>query len=370
MTLRIITGTIENATDPFGKLQELKDKQLFYKWHWNGKDIGWTYQTCNVLAEDGKHLSFIQTTGSGKTVFATLLSYKAHVNGFKTGGNYSIRWTPRNTNQPKNNWVPEIQSMEEFEDARMMHLTIDDIRGTIETWNSKDARMVSALSLLSRKMGNWIDVTTQALENMVPTDMRRITDEYIVPYIRSVDETVRGPDGRAVPTEILTMRFSPGFALLDYHLWFVGSKLGKWIMDSFSTLEVARGLKKGGEDRPRTNQPGYQLEVKAFEFLKDKIPELKHLNGKQVFDLQSPTHGFDVCQMDESGDLRTEHKHLNTHIKVARKKNIVPYLMFPYLDSWGFIKITNGLAYRHVGDRIDTYKLKIFNIDNISSLTK
>ena len=89
------------------------------------------------------------------------------------------------------------------------------------------------------------------------------------------------------------------------------------------------------------------------------------MNGKQVFDLQSSTHGFDVCDMDESGNLRTEHKHLNMHIKTARRKDLIPYLVFPYKDSWGFIKITNGMAHRHIGDRIDTYHIKIFDINAV-----
>jgi len=312
MTLRIITGTITEAKDPFGKLKELNELGLFYKWHWNGKEIGWTYTPSHVVSSDKNKFSMIQTTGSGKTILLALYLYRAHINQVKTGANFSLGWTDNNKGKEKSAWLPIIQNIEDFEQAKYMHLGLDDLRGTITGWNTKEAKLVSALALLSRKMGDWIDISTQRLENFVPPDMRYITDEYVVPYIRCVDETRRAPDGRGTPLELIALRFSPGYELLDYQLYNLNNKVGRDLLNSYDTLQVAIGL-KDGEITARPNQPGYQLEVKAFEYLKDQRQDQvwEHLNGKNVFDMVSGAHAIDVVGTDRDGFLILEHKDLS-----------------------------------------------------------
>ena len=344
MTLRIITGTITEAKDPFFKLKEMREKGLFYKWHWNGKEIGWTYEPSHVVSSDTKKFSIIQTTGSGKTILLALYLYRAYLSQIATGANFSLRWTDNNKGKEKSLWQPVIQSIDDLEQAKHMHLGIDDIRGTITGWNTKEARLVSALSLLSRKMGNWIDMSTQRLENFIPPDMRFIVDEYIVPYIRVVDDTRRAPDGRGTPLELIAMRFSPGYELLDYELYDLNSREGQCLLDSYDTLQVAVGL-KNGEDKPRTNQPGYGLEIKVFEHLKDIAPKLKwqHLNGKHVFDILSDTHAFDVCDVDPDGNPNISHKTFARHIATAKRTNKIPYIVFPYGNNYGCIRIKYDL---------------------------
>ncbi len=118
----------------------------------------------------------------------------------------------------------------------------------------------------------------------------------------------------------------------------------------------------------RPNQPGYGLEVKAFEYLKEKVPMMnwQHLNGKHVFDIISDTHAIDVVSVDHDGDLQTEHKNMMRHIATANKKGQIPYLMFPWRKTWEFKKIDVLLVQRHKGEKIDTYKMKVLTIDNLS----
>lgn len=345
MTLRIITGTITDAKDPFGKLQELQEIGLFYKWHWNGKEVGWTYSPSHVVSSDKNKFNVIQTTGSGKTILLALYLYRAHINQITTGSNFSMRWTDNNKGKEKTLWQPIINSIDDFEQAKHMHLGIDDIRGTMTGWNTKEAKLISALSLLSRKMGNWVDLTTQRLENFVPPDMRYITDEYIVPYIRSVDETRRAPDGRGTPLEIIAMRFSPGYELLDYKLYNLNNKVGRDLLSSYDTLQVAVGLKKGEEGAPRTNQPGYKLEVEVFDKCKELRPDIewKHLNGKHVFDIIGGKFALDACSVDPDGNPITEHKTFGGHLATAGRKKQIPYLVFPYAGELRAIRIKYDL---------------------------
>lgn len=371
MTLRIITGTITDAKDPFGRLEEMKEAGLFYKWHWNGDDIGWTYEPSHVVSSDQKKFSIIQTTGSGKTILLALYLYRAHLNQIRTGANFSLKWTENNKGKEKSAWQPVLQSMEDFEEAKYMHLGIDDIRGTISGWNCKEGKIISALSLLSRKFGDWVDVSTQRLENFIPPDMRYITDEYVVPYIRCVDETRRAPDGRGTPLELISMRFSPGYELLDYSLYSLNNPVGMELLDSYDTLQVAQSLKADGSvEKPRTNQPGYQLEVKAFEYLKQQVPGMKweHLNGKHQFDIVSDTHAFDVCGTDPSGELILDHKDFLGHIKVAKIKSQKPYLMYESGGDWRFIPINYNLNNLVDGKRINIRKIDLHRVRMLKSV--
>lgn len=360
MTLRIITGTIIDAKDPFGKLKELQELGFFYKWHWNGKKIGWTYTPSHVVSSDKHKFNIIQTTGSGKTILLALYLYRAQINQIATGANFSMGWTDNNKGKDKSKWQPVINSIDDFENAKHMHLGIDDIRGTMTGWNTKEAKLISALSLLSRKMGNWVDLTTQRLENFVPPDMRYITDEYVVPYIRSVDETRRAPDGRGTPLEIIAMRFSPGYELLDYKLYNLNNKIGRDLLASYDTLQVAVGLKQ--EEPTRVNQVGYEFESVVFNKVKEIRPDIKwqHLNGKHVFDIIGDKYALDACKVDEDGNPYTDHKTYGRHIATAHRKNQIPYIVFPYGDSLRAIRIKWDLPNRidlnviNMGKRLQT----------------
>ena len=346
MTLRIITGTITDARDPFGIMQALYNQGIFYKWRKVGPGPDdWQEIPTRILSglNGSPRFSIIQTTGSGKTVLAMIYSYEAHRRGIPTGGNLSLKWTKNNENKEKKYWHPLIQCMEDIEEARFMHITLDDIRGTITAWNAKEAKMVSEVANATRKKGNYIDITTQRTV-FVPPDMRDIADEIIVPFIRVSDGTRKGPDGRDVPLEIVAFYFSAGQELIDYKIYNLGGETGQYILDSFNTLEIAAGLRQG-EGQARINQPGYELEAKAYQYLKEQIPgvEWQHLNGKNVFDIISPHHAIDVVGTDPDGFLNIDHKDLIRHIKTAKNKGQKPFLMFQFANEWRFVIINHNL---------------------------
>lgn len=373
MTLSVITGTLSGSEfefhDPWGEFAKLVSMGYFVKQYWTGSR--WLPSTKKkVYTFNGKRGSIIQTTGSGKTILAMLRAWDAHSKGIKTGGNLSIGWTENNKGKPKDDWRPVITSMKALQKTFYMHITLDDIRGIIHAWNTKDADMVTELANSTRKKGDRIDITTQRMK-FVPPDMRDIVDEIYVPFIRAYDTTRYSPDGRWAPLQLISLHFSPGYEFIDAKIYNLTKPTEQFILDNFLTLQIADGLKEEeGGDKPRTDQPGYALEVKALQYLKEKAPGMvwKHLNGKDQFDIISDTHAIDIVGTDESGRLHLDHKDLLTHIKTAKIKSQKPYIMYESGGDWRFIPINYNLNNFVDGKKIDIRKIDLHRVRTIQSI--
>jgi hypothetical protein len=129
---------------------------------------------------------------------------------------------------------------------------------------------------------------------------------------------------------------------------------------------MSNGL--GMSDHKQINQVGHALEVKAFEWLCENAPgqDWKHLNGKGVFDILGKDVSFDVVSIEPGGTLRTEHKCLCTHIRIARVTGKKGYLMFPYQDDWGFLLIHDKLAAKSIGTRINTSRMRVKTLKDLN----
>lgn len=374
MTLSVITGTLSNEfefRDPWGEFEKLVSQGYFIKQYWTG--TRWLQSTKKkVYTWNGKRGSIIQTTGSGKTILAMLRAYEAHSKHIITGGNLKIGWTENNEGKPKGEWNAVITSMGRLQKTHHMHITLDDIRGTITSWNTSTADMVVELANSTRKKGDRIDITTQRMK-FVPPDMRDIIDEVYVPFIRAYDTTRYAPDGRWTPAELLSLHFSSGYEFLDAKIYNLTTPTARYVLDNFDTLQIAESLGEAdtaGEGAPRTNQPGYALEVKALEFLKERAPGInwQHLNGKNVFDIISDTHAIDIVGTDPDGGLNLDHKDLLKHIRTANIKGQKPYLMFERAGKWCFVVITHNLNDLVSGKKINPahlFKNRFRTIDNL-----
>lgn len=371
MSLTIITGTLMELKDnAHGTLLKLYEKGFFLKHQWNGQQYTQYDPGIIIVKKKGTEFDIIQETGAGKTILGAKLIFFAALNGRKVGGNLKLKWADVNKGKPKEEWQPTLQSMKDIEGAHNIVLFMDDIYGTCEAWNTKESKMLSVLALIARKA--WTDflVSSQFLENQVPTNLRRICGEYHIPFISAEDKTRISPDGKHyTPVEMIDFVFTSNRVFKYAKVIKLSTETGQEILNGFDTLEVAQGLRVDGEDRPGCTQNGYDVEVKALAYLKEKMPhiEFTHLSGKRTFDIITDTLAIDVCSVDPDGNLITRQKSLNGHMCTANKKGQIPYLMFPWRGEWGFLKITAGLHNRHKGERIDTYNLTVKTIDGIVS---
>lgn len=328
---------------------------------------------------NGTSWSLSQPTGSCKTVLGVHHLMRTHLNGGNILANLSFQYMDHNIGKDKENWSPNLTSMEDLVSAKNTHLLIDDIKGTAENWQAEESELISMAANLARKGGVDIDITSQGVTNFVAPNIRRVTSGYELPYCTIRDQRLPSPDGKGYPYEIEVLSCIPGDTQIGDI--FVGFGLLRddvpngavlypipELLDSYKTMEVAVGLKVDKDkDGARPNQPGYKLEVKALEFLKEKVPgiEWQQLNGKHIFDIISDVWAIDVCATDPDGKPRTEFKDLTRHIRTAKRKGQKPYLMFPYSDSWGFVPITYHTNDRCSGKRIDIDSTTIRTIDSI-----
>jgi len=90
-------------------------------------------------------------------------------------------------------------------------------------------------------------------------------------------------------------------------------------------------------------------------FLKRKFQEwLGNISTeKHVFDVISDTHAIDIVGTDPDGFLYLDHKDLAKHIKTAKRKGQIPYLMFEHAKEWRFVPITHNLNELVDGKRIN-----------------
>jgi len=368
MTLKIIVGTLFDITDPTGELLSLYQNGVFLKQVWNGTE--WKSYNSGIISFDhtGTKINVVQETGAGKTVLLAIFAYRAHKRGRHIAGNLKIGWTENNKGKDKEDWKPAIRCIADLENANNVDLEIDDIYGTITAWNCEEADFIRTAALLARKSFVNINFTAQFTTNQIPPDLRRITGEYHIPFIRCLDATRKSPDGHNFPLEIIDLRFNGFFQYKGYKVYDLQSETGLEVLNGYDTLEVSTVLKIGGNmEEPRQDAPGFKTELEAFEYLCKEAPEIewKHLNGKEVFDIQSDIIAIDVCGLNCNGDLNCSHKNLRKHITAAKKLGIKPFLMFKGPAGWKFVKINNSLDQRHRGENIDTWNMKTFQLKDI-----
>jgi hypothetical protein len=264
MTIKIVTGSLMGR-DPFKELFKLYQSGLFYQWYRYTKphkntitfDNGQTYWgkiKCKGVssmertalagstnpAEPTNFINIVQTTGSGKTLLAMIHLHYANKEGRKIAANMDITFGKTKSKV--------INSFDDFIGLSDCEVLLDDIRHIITAWNSKDAKIGSELANSSRKKGNGINITTQRLDNFVPPDIRMITDEIHVPFIMWFDGEHKAPDWTStnphyMPLKICDLRFSAGLEYLDFKIYNLMGTAGKYILDSFSTMQISESIK-------------------------------------------------------------------------------------------------------------------------------
>ena len=350
-SLILISGSISEARDPLGRFDP---SEIFYTFiEEDAEDEQGVIIRKEELpmAFDSKKFEIIQDLGSGKTLAAMDILGRKMFSGGICYANLGLAWNPANVEKPKEEWIADINSLEDLSSFNNCTILIDDIYGTIQHWQSEESQIVSLVANERRKLKKDIIITAQR-EVMIPKGLRDMATEWIIPVITVRDFTKETPDNTGYPIELRTIHFN-------------GAKVFKYIsppmtglerlFNAYNTIERAVHLHKDGE-KARTNQLGYALEVKAYDFLKKNVPgtQWEHLNGKHEFDIISSTHAIDVTGTDPDGGLILEHKDLLKHMRVAKTKGQIPYLMFEYAKDFRFVKIT-----RHVNNLIDKKRIRI-----------
>ncbi len=355
-SLTLITGTIDQAEDPF---QRLDFNQLYYETWKDDHDTGETWkevESVPIKFYNNDIFRLVQQKGSGKTLKAMdILSQKAFFGG-NVAANLGLIW--HNQDKPdKKDWDACINTVDDFMSLRHCTALIDDVALWIKKWNTNQATILAEISAAGRKSGLDMICTSQR-ENQIPPEIRDQASSWIVPIIRVRDErenSINPNDGTGKPIEMVTLHFD-------------GAKIFKFIsqpiigldslMACYSTVEKSINLSEGQEGA-RPNQPGYELEAKAVQYLKEAVPAMnwQHLNGKHVFDVVSDTHAIDIVGTDPDGALILEHKDLLKHIRTAKRKGQKPYLMFMYANEWKLVQITHNLCEHVEGKRIKPEKI-------------
>lgn len=364
-SLILISGSINEARDPLGRFNPSDVFYTFIEEDPNNQDMV-TIRTDDLpMAIDGKHIEIIQDLGSGKTLKAIDILGRKAFSGGNCYANLGLAWNPVNEGKPKDEWIADINSLEDLSNYNNCTLLIDDIYGTIQSWNTEPAKIVSLVANERRKMRKDIIMTAQR-EVMIPPGLRDMATEWIIPVITVRDFTRKTPDGMGYPLELRTIHFN-------------GAKVFKYISPPLTNLErlfgayntIERAVHLGkGDDNPRTNQPGYKLEIKAFEYLKTMAPAMnwEHLNGKHEFDIISDTHAIDIVGSDQSGLLHLDHKDLLKHIRVSKRKCQKPYIMYESGGSWRFMLINHNLNSQVEGKKIDPDKMNKTRVRSLESI--
>lgn len=310
-----------------------------------------------VITRRKNHYEVDQWMGAFKTGAAMEHIGRVHKNGGRILTNFKVGYLSHNIGKPKEKWTPNILGLDDLEKANNCTMVLDDIKKILERWNCAEAVLVSKVVNASRKERVDIIITSQRTVNSVPTDIREVCTNYEIPFVTVRDQRINSPDGMGTPLEVEIFNISATGNFLGFGIWngFYPDgctlKPTKKMLDMYDTTEKVTDLKTEGA---RPNQPGYALEEKAFEYLKEKVPGMQweHLNGKHVFDIISDTHAIDVVGTDPDGCLVLEHKDLSKHMRTAKRKGQLPYLMFLYSGGWRFFKITPNLSALVEGMRI------------------
>jgi len=355
-SLTLITGTIDQAEDPFRRLDY---NELYYETWKDDIDTGETwreYESVPIKFYSNDVIRIVQQKGSGKTLKAMdILAQKAYAGG-SVAANLGLVWHNQDKSD-KNDWDAVINTVEDFTSLSHCTALIDDVALWIKKWNTREAEILSEVSAVGRKSGLDMICTSQR-EIQIPPEIRDQATEWIVPIIRVRDEregSINPDDNTGKPIELITLHFD-------------GAKIFKYmsepiiglepLMECYSTVQKAINLSDGIEGA-RPNQPGYELEAKAFSYLTKSAPAMKwqHLNGKHVFDIISDTHAIDIVGTDPDGCLILEHKDFAKHMRTAKRKGQKPYIMFEYAKEWKLVQITPNLSENIEGKRIKPEKI-------------
>lgn len=310
-----------------------------------------------VITRCKTHYEVDQWMGAFKTGAAMEHIGRVHKNGGRILTNFKVGYLPHNIGKPKEKWTPNILGLDDLEKANNCTMVLDDIKKIFERWNCAEAVLVSKVVNASRKERVDIIITSQRTVNSVPKDIREVCTNYEIPFVTVRDQRIDSPDGMGTPLEVEIFNISATGNFLGFGIWngFYPDgctlKPTKKMLDMYDTTEKVTDLKTEGA---RPNQPGYPLEAKAFEYLKEKVPGMvwEHLNGKNEYDIISETHAIDVVGTDPDGRLILEHKDLLKHMRIAKRKCQTPYLMFEAGGDWRFVKITH-----HVNNFVENKRI-------------
>jgi hypothetical protein len=352
MTLTIIAGT-HSFIDLTGRFRQayLRSMQNRIKYTINGVTF-WKKRFDRVdITKEGKVIhepsrlfpmdrnglwwSVSQPTGSGKTILAVYDMQRTHTRGGRVEGNLSYQHFPHNEGKSPEEWLPSVRTIEDLQKLRGCHCVIDDIKGTISSWQAKEADIITLTSNTGRKESVDLTFTTQRVINYMPPNIRAVATGYEIPYITVRDGRISTPDNKGFPVEMEVFSLIPG----DSGDIFVGfGVLNKDIpngrvitptfelLNSYRTMELATGLKVNKEE-VTLKEPikeiysGLNTELVVYNDLMRYAGTLRHLsyenpnkhdtdilynNGKRLIRIDAVscrTHGgYD--------ELQTAHKDL------------------------------------------------------------
>lgn len=237
-TLTIITGTIDEAEDPF---HHLNISELFYEsWNWDLKyknRIAITREPVPVKIYNEDVFRIVQYLGSGKTLLAVNILANKIMRGEKVKGNLALVWN--NLGKPKPRWRSDINSLEDLDNLEKCTFVLDDIKSTISSWNCKEANFIAKIAAGARKDNLDIIITAQR-EKMVPPELRDIATDWLVPIIRVRDYTRKTPDNTGYPIEMIYLQFDGAKILKGISEPLIGLSR---LFEAYSTLQHAESLK-------------------------------------------------------------------------------------------------------------------------------
>lgn len=322
------------------------------------------------IGSSGMYWTVSQPTGSLKTALAVEVMRRTVARGGNIQANFSFKWMKHNIGKPKEQWTPSITSIEDITKASHTRLTIDDIKGTIDHWQAKEADIISMAANLGRKESVDIDITSQGVTNYVPPNIRRIATGYMIPYCTIRDKRLYSPDGKGFPRECEIISLIPGDTNVGdvfVGFGFINGDIPNGelfiptqeLFDSYMTMEHAKGLKVGGVDSKR---PGLEGEQKLLAYLQLHYPDITfHLkNGKGVFDIESPHALLDHVGIEEHGTgyrLNTRHKNISKHRDYSQLHKTPAYIVYEWNGDYRFLTINSPYTL-DVNPMINTGMLK------------
>lgn len=199
-----------------------------------------------------------QYLGSGKTLYAMQLLAEKVFYGEAVAGNLGLIWN--NEGKTKNQWVSIVNSLDDLDSLNNCVVLIDDIIGTIDSWNAKPALIVTKIATAARKVGLDIIITAQR-DIHIPPNIRKIATEWIVPVIRVRDFTRPTPDkGMGYPVEMMGLHFD-GTRIFKYMSNPI-IKLDR-LFDCYSTTQIAHSL-KGEINQDRIKLSAKESKIKGW----------------------------------------------------------------------------------------------------------